>query len=208
MENIDVIPIKGEVIGLQKHSKTNVYSTGGGGFVGQNGGYVASPQIRSNSTQINEFFIKSDGGKETHVKLTNIDVPMRDGHNVTMVMAKNKKVKRGYWIAAFNHDTEKRHYLYSEDNLIDMGVTKGGLKVTSVTSLLIIATLFAIAYAVAKAFGSLDKAVTEQFVLTNLLIILITYSVSFAFLSFKREKANKVNRHEFLKRVEACRSQQ
>jgi hypothetical protein len=204
MENIEITAIKGEVIGLQKHSKTKVYSTGGGGFVSQNGGYVASPQIRSNSTQINEFFVKTHEGKETHVKLTNIDVAMRDGHTITMIMAKNKNVKHGYWIAAVNHDTEKIHYLYSENNLLDMGVTKGSLKITSPSSLLMIGAIVAIVYVVTKTVEYLEIPVNEKFVPTTLLIMLVSYLAGLGYLSYKRKKADGLSRHEFLKKVEQC----
>jgi len=199
MKDIDVVAIKGEVKGFQKHSKTSVYSIGGGGFVGQNGGYVSAPEIRSNSTEITEFFVRTSDGKETHVKLTGLEVAMRDGHMVTMVMAKNKNVKRGYWAVAINHDTEKKYKFYSEANLLDMGITKGPVSNFSPTSLVILlgsVAIVASSYQVGLLLG-MDKKLAAW----SLHAVLVLYLIGRLWIGFKRNKQDSLNRLEFEKAI-------
>lgn len=73
------------VLDVQVWSETRVSgrSHGGGGFVGQSGGYVGAPSVTigSNVTSRNRVFLKFDDGAEEVRDLTD-QYPMRPGHRV------------------------------------------------------------------------------------------------------------------------------
>jgi hypothetical protein len=68
--------ITGEIAGSSKRSETHVSGSGGGQM---------PVSIASSVTVKQEFFIRSDDGSEIPYQLTNLDIPVRDGHRVSMI---------------------------------------------------------------------------------------------------------------------------
>lgn len=93
----------GEVMSSEKRSETHVSSSGGGGHVGREGGYVAPPTIQSEAITKHEFWMKTDEGKEMPVQLEGLDIPLLPGQKVTMLSAKKKGNDSGYYAALINH---------------------------------------------------------------------------------------------------------
>ncbi len=202
MNGITVESIKGEVIGLQKHSKTKVYSSGGGGYVGKFGGYVSSPNISSSSTEIVEFFLRTANGSEEPVKLANITFPVRNDHSVTMVWVENVKMKKGRWVAAANHDTGKKHFLCTDQSLIDLKIMKRKLKISSFTSLLILLLscgLFALIVAIMETY---HVKASNNNIFMVLAIPFISYLALYVLLHYRREKGNKMKLEELFHMVD------
>lgn len=116
--------VKGTVIGAQKISETKIYSSGGGGYVGQYGGRVQAPKIHSTSSTNMDFFLLKEDGIEVNVKLRDRDIPLREGQQVTMLMAKKSRNDSAYWVGLFNHNTMKIHFLLSDSVMENIGVVK------------------------------------------------------------------------------------
>ncbi len=95
----------GIVVGSKVWSETNVQSSGGGGFVGKHGGYVAAPTISSSTTTKLEFFIKNSIGKETRINLQNVNFSVRDGNRVIAVWGSPSGEDRGPYCHLENLDT-------------------------------------------------------------------------------------------------------
>ena len=76
----------GEVVGEKTWSSTQVSSSGGGGFVGQHGGYVHAPRVHSSVSVHEQFFVRGESGEERPVETSNGGrVGVRIGHHVSLV---------------------------------------------------------------------------------------------------------------------------
>ena len=76
--------ITGEVMSSNKHSETQVWSSGGGGYVGPQGGQVAAPTVQSRAITNHEFWLKTTDGKEKSIQLSDVDIPLREGQKITL----------------------------------------------------------------------------------------------------------------------------
>lgn len=81
---------RGEVVGQQKWSETEVHSSGGGGYV-QQGGYVRPPQVSSTSHEKHEFWIREEDGKEIAINFTDANFPVREGQKVWVAWGNNNR---------------------------------------------------------------------------------------------------------------------
>lgn len=80
--------IKGVIAGDKKWAETHVYSTGGSGYVGSQGGYVQLPTVQSNVSTRHEIWVKEHGSeREFPISLTDTNVKVREGHEVAIVVA-------------------------------------------------------------------------------------------------------------------------
>jgi len=94
---------RGEVIGQQKWGETEVHSSGGGGYVGQHGGFVAPPKITSTTSEKHELWIREDGGKETAIELSDANFPVREGQRVWVAWGNSTRSKApGRYLFAYN----------------------------------------------------------------------------------------------------------
>ena len=71
--------VTGTIAGSSKRSET--YTSGGG----ERGGVVQP--IRSTVVRLQDFFIQLDDGREVPYQLRGADIPVRDGHTVSMISA-------------------------------------------------------------------------------------------------------------------------
>lgn len=80
-----------EVLDQQKWDKTKVTVSGGGGYVGPNGGYVNAPQVHTRQIAQHEIWLRDSDGKEVPLHLANHNFPVRSGHKILMYGAWVKK---------------------------------------------------------------------------------------------------------------------
>lgn len=102
----------GTVLSTSKHSRTDVASYGGGGWVGQHGGSISAPTIVSSTTTTQEIWIRRENGEEAAIQLSGVDVPVREGQRVTVIAAKSPRAKDGFWVTLVNHSAN-RHWRLS-----------------------------------------------------------------------------------------------
>ncbi|WP_136799653.1 hypothetical protein [Desulfosediminicola ganghwensis] len=129
----------GAVLGDQKkYSKTYVSSSGGEGYVGPNGGVVEAAQVSSSVSTKHEFWIRKEDGTEKSIQLSDCDIPLREGHKITVVAMGPINDKSGYFTLLINHSANTHHTINSADNL------NGLFKIDQLTgkSLLISIALF------------------------------------------------------------------
>ncbi len=107
----------GEVISQNKYSETHVSSSGGGGSVGPNGGYVSAPTVHSRIVTKHEFWIRKEDGSEESIQLSNCDVPLREGHKITLILAGYKGGNHGYYTVLVNHSANKHWFLENAASL-------------------------------------------------------------------------------------------
>jgi hypothetical protein len=92
----------GEVTGSGKRSDSYVSGSGGGG----NNNYRAPVTISTTVVVTQEFFVKDSDGKETPYKIVDLDIPIRDGQQATMISATVSG--KGAWpVRLINHSAER-----------------------------------------------------------------------------------------------------
>ncbi len=106
---VDITYFTGEVVGSDKYSETYVSSSGGGGYVGPNGGHVSAPTVSSTTVTCHEFWLRGEDGTEKSISLRGYDIPLRTGQKVTMVMAGDAKASTGRYTTLVNHSAQ-RHW--------------------------------------------------------------------------------------------------
>ena len=80
---IPVWTLHGVVAENQHSSSTRVYSSGGGGYIGPNGGFIDATQIHSEVTTRQSVWITDNESRDTEVRFQNRQVPLRIGQRVT-----------------------------------------------------------------------------------------------------------------------------
>lgn len=105
--DIKMFARSGTVQGSKTWTSTQVHSSGGGGYVGPQGGHVQAANVTSTNTTHNSFFLVDDDGKEIEVKLTDVSFGVRDGHYVTAVYSGHKQDEWQWLSHLHNHNTDK-----------------------------------------------------------------------------------------------------
>jgi hypothetical protein len=148
--------VTGEVIGQNKYSETHISSSGGGGVVTNRGGYVGAPQVHSRAITNHEFWIKKDDGSEMSVQLSDVDIPLREGHKISLIGSRpsDKKVK-GQWAVLVNH-SEGKHRFINKGADLNMSFKIAG--VTGLSVLISAVIWFVIIFAVKLNGGGEPKA--------------------------------------------------
>ena len=82
-QTIPVWTLNGVVADNQHSSSTRVYSSGGGGYIGPNGGYIEAAEIHSEVTTRQSVWITDDESKDGEVRFRNRKVSLRVGQRVT-----------------------------------------------------------------------------------------------------------------------------
>jgi hypothetical protein len=109
--------LSGQIIDSSKHSETHMSSSGGGGYIGPNGGVITAPTVRSNIVTQHEFWLRSADGKEHAIKFTNVDIPMRTGQYVSLISATNEKSGVSSYVTLINHSAETQSAIRNADQL-------------------------------------------------------------------------------------------
>lgn len=105
--DLKVYARSGIVHGSKTWASTQVHSSGGGGYVGPQGGHFKAANVTSSNTTHHAFFLVDDDGKEVEVKLTDVSFGVRDGHHVTAVYAGHNKDDWAWLAHLHNHNTDK-----------------------------------------------------------------------------------------------------
>jgi hypothetical protein len=124
-KDIEFWCVTGEVLGSNKYSETYVSSSGGGGYVGgyvgphggNVSGHVSSPTIHSSTVTNHEFWIKTEDGLEKDIKLVDIDIPLRAGQKITLILAGRKGEDNAWYSILVNHSAGKHWFIKSPEEL-------------------------------------------------------------------------------------------
>lgn len=114
-QTISVWTLKGVVADNQHSSCTRVYSSGGGGHIGPNGGFIDATQIHAEVTTRQSVWITDDESNDTEVRFQNRQVPLRIGQRVTarFVMPQGRDEWR---LETFvNHSSQQVHSWLAEN---------------------------------------------------------------------------------------------
>lgn len=95
--------ISGEVLDTQKYSETHVASSGGGGYIGPNGGKINATQVHSTSVTMHDFWIRDAAGREISIQLAGSNVALRPGQFISMLIADEKKSGNSAYASLINH---------------------------------------------------------------------------------------------------------
>lgn len=101
-KQVEFRSVTGEVTGTHKHAETYVSGSGGGGYTHNGTGYNSPVQINSTVVVKQEFFLKPNNGNEIPVKLSNEDIPLKDGQKITMISG--HAGEKGDWTHLVNHN--------------------------------------------------------------------------------------------------------
>ena len=97
--------VTGEVKHTDRAFETIVRSSGGGGSVGPNGGYVSAPRLDSTSVAHQNLFVRDDSGAEHSFAWSGWTLPVRSGNRVSVMWGGPKGANEGKYLAAANLDT-------------------------------------------------------------------------------------------------------
>ncbi len=98
----------GEITGQQKWSETKVSSSGGGGYVGPQGGHVSSPTITSETKTRQEIWIREEDGLESSLELSNKAFPVNHGQRVWIASGANSKERdTARYLIAYNQASDR-----------------------------------------------------------------------------------------------------
>ncbi len=99
----------GEVIGQQKWSETEISSSGGGGYIGPQGGNITAPTISSSSKTKQEIWIREDDGLEFPLELTDSSFSAMQGQRVWLAFCGNSNnTNSSRCLLAYNQSSD--HY--------------------------------------------------------------------------------------------------
>jgi len=101
--------------GQEKRSETHVSSSGGGGYVGKHGGHVSAPTIHSSVTTKHEFWIKLEDGTEKPIQLSGCDIPLKEGHKITLVSVNKSKRNYEFYTFLVNHNSKETYDIKTGD---------------------------------------------------------------------------------------------
>lgn len=110
-------PVTGEVIGSSKHSQTQVYGAGGGGYLHQGSGYLSGGHISSSSVTCHEFWLRLDDGTEMPVSLRGVDIPLRPGQRITLICAGLADSQEGGYCILVNHSANRYWFINDASDL-------------------------------------------------------------------------------------------
>ncbi len=119
-KTIKFTTLTGVVLDRNKYSETHVSLTGGGGYIGPNGGQINAPTMTSSTITNLEFWIRGDDGTETDIKLRGVDIPIRSGQLVTVVTAAKQGDKTSWYSTLINHNAKKYWHIRNAHELNDV----------------------------------------------------------------------------------------
>lgn len=107
---IELSAITGKVVDNQHSSTTSVYSSGGGGYLGPQGGYVAPVSVESVTNTKQSIWIQDANGIDHEIRFRNQEVPVRVGQKITAYWSEPRDLKKTRLIGLHNHGSQR----YSE----------------------------------------------------------------------------------------------
>jgi hypothetical protein len=116
-QNVDVWTRSGRVENVTLRSSTKTWTTGGGGYISaQYGGWVAAPQMRSQTTEFKELRLLSESDNRQTISFGG-DITCIAGDNISLVYVSPSGAESGSLAGIVNH-TERRWWSYPVANLV------------------------------------------------------------------------------------------
>lgn len=98
---------QGEVLDVDRYSDTSVTARGG-----------VNSRVQVSQDRYHEFWIRQPDGEEKHLRFGDADVPMRAGHEVTVLCAGRPGAGEGWVCSVLNHSTQQAHDTLSAKALL------------------------------------------------------------------------------------------
>jgi hypothetical protein len=105
----------GRVDHITLRSNTEVWTQGGGGYVGPHGGYLSAPQVQSRTTEYKEVRISSDDGSVRTIDAAG-RVTCVPGDRISFIYASEPAVAKGPLVGIINY-TEGRWWSFDRPGL-------------------------------------------------------------------------------------------
>ncbi|PXX88378.1 hypothetical protein DIT71_17370 [Marinobacter vulgaris] len=109
--------LTGEVLDADRQQEVSITSSGGGGYVGPNGGYVRAPKINSQVSTKQTLWIKTGEGSEQPVHIKNADIAVRPGHTISAVVGTSDGRSEYETLAVINHTSNSVSIVVTKDEL-------------------------------------------------------------------------------------------
>ena len=161
---------EGQVLHADRSFETHVSSSGGGGSVGPGGGYVAAPQLSSQTTDHQTIFVRAKDGTERSFEWRDWNLPVRPGSTVAVVWGGRNGTEVGPFLGARNLDTGEERWRDVQQWARNQGLLSGKMRVWP--SLLVAGMLggaftLLVAFARAHASGAGDSEHFAGFLLAT-----------------------------------------
>lgn len=135
----------GTILAEKTWSETHVTSTGGGGYVGRQGGYVAAPTVRSRVVSRREVWVRLDDGRERAFDLSSSALPLRESHRMVICWSTRDGAEAGPFLLLINQSTGEHDVLHSGcANLI---ASKANQWMTAGTAVVLVIGILPLAFA-------------------------------------------------------------
>ena len=127
--NVIVRRLVGEVLHSDRNFETHIAGSGGGGWVGPNGGYVSDAQVTSHATQHQKVFIRTDSGSEEAFDFSNWNLSVRPGSRLAMITCLESGGSVQSVLATRNLDTGEEKWLDVRQWAQKKGLLSGMMRV-------------------------------------------------------------------------------
>lgn len=121
--------IEGEVLHADRQYGLHVSSSGGGGLVGPQGGFVAAPTLTSESSEYQEMFLRLSDGTERSLRFRNWSVPVRPGNRIAALLSKPTNGADELVLAVRNMDIGAERWMDVRQWAQDRGLLSGKMRV-------------------------------------------------------------------------------
>jgi hypothetical protein len=105
---------EGIVLHSDRDREVHLTASGGGGYVGPQGGYVAPPRITSTTTEQQTIFARSADGVEQQFEWGQWTLPVRPGSRIAVLWGARTGVSTGPYIGAINLDTAEERWAFDK----------------------------------------------------------------------------------------------
>ena len=114
-KNIEFTTESGKVSNSSANSVTTTTQTGGNVSVTNSWGMTANskPTVRHHTTHSLDFWLTTNDGKEKKFTFNNCILPLKDGHEVTVINANSEDLSFPYYLV--NHNTGENVAVYGQN---------------------------------------------------------------------------------------------
>ena len=116
-KTIEFSTVTGEVLDTQKHSETHISGGQTSGTIVGGTGFVSGSGVSSSVSTQHEIWIKTQDGLEKAIRLRNVDIPLRSGQRITLVLATTEGIDDRYYCMLCNHDAGKYWFITRANRL-------------------------------------------------------------------------------------------